>query len=49
MSNRGGTTRGRRRLFIFASLLGIIACAVIVQQGEVGPILGAAAMKMQMP
>ena len=25
------------------------ACAVIVQQGEVGPILGASAMKMQIP
>ena len=31
MSDRGGSTHGRRRLFIFASLLGIIACALIVQ------------------
>ena len=31
MSDRGGTAHGRRRLFIFASLLGIIACALIVQ------------------
>ena len=31
MSDRGGTAHGRRRLFIFASLLGLIACALIVQ------------------
>ena len=31
VSDRGGTAHGRRRLFIFASFLGIIASALIVQ------------------